>query len=240
MKLTLENKLLPVLRYLYESKNRISIPTLSKWQKQAGKKLKANILLEIDSIKKDPISVANKILKINPAFYIHSLGEGLKFSLKFKIKYFLLYILNKFDNFLNFFFPNLVFLKPQKSVLVDDIFKSIKSNIPTTNKFFIYCHLMDVHDRGFVNRPIRFLQKIFLWPLWFYNKKTNKTFKRFLYDISLHFIDIELGKLINLPKLNSCKFFIFGDHGCDIHDIEKRKVQEVFGFRTHMSILMYL
>ena len=51
--------------------------------------------------------------------------------------------------------------------------------------------------------------------------------------MSLHFIDRELGKLIKLSNLNSCKFFIFGDHGCDIHDIEERSVQEIFGFRTH-------
>ncbi len=233
VRFTLETKLLPVLKYLYESKNRVSNPNLSKWHRKLSKKVKAKILLEIDSIKRDPISVAKKILKINPMFYINSLGEGSRFSFKFKIKYFFLRVLNKFDNFLNFFFPILVFFKPQKSVLVDDIFKSIKSNIPTKKSFFIYCHLMDVHDRAFINRPIRFLQKMSLWPIWFYRKKNNKTFARFLYDISLHFIDRELGKLIKLPKLNSCKFFIFGDHGCDIHDIEKRTVPEIFGFRTH-------
>ena len=233
VKLTLEDKLLPALKYLYESKNRVSNPTLSKWHRKLSEKSKAKILLEIDSIKKDPISIAKKILKIYPAFYINSLGESSRFSFKFKVKYFFLRVLNKFDNFLNFFFPILVFFKPQKSVLVDDIFKSIKSNIKKKKKYFIYCHLMDVHDRAFVNRPIRFLQKMFLWPIWFIKKKTNKTFKRFLYDISLHFIDIELGKLIKSANLNSCKFFIFGDHGCDIHDIEKRNVPEIFGFRTH-------
>ena len=34
--------------------------------RKLSKKGKAKILLEIDSIKRDPISVAKKILKINP------------------------------------------------------------------------------------------------------------------------------------------------------------------------------
>ena len=67
------------------------------------KKLKEKILLEIDSIKKRSIKIAEKILKIYPNFYINSLGETSRFSFKFKIKYFFLRLLNKFDNFLTFF-----------------------------------------------------------------------------------------------------------------------------------------
>ena len=53
VRLTLETKLLPVLEYLYESKNRVSNPSLSKWHRQVSEKLKNNILLEIDFIKKN-------------------------------------------------------------------------------------------------------------------------------------------------------------------------------------------
>ena len=233
IKATLKKKLKPVLQYLYESKNRLRNSNHSKWHKKADKKLKTAILSEIELINKEPILIAKKILRINPAFYISSLGEGINFSIILKIRYFFFKLKQKFDGILKFCFPNFTFFKPQKSVLVDDIFDSIKSKIPKKDKFFIYSHIMDLHDRGYINRPIRFLQKLSLWPKWILNKKTNRTFKRFLYDISLHFIDKELGKLIELSRLKSYQLFIFGDHGCDIHDIDQRNFSEIFGFRTH-------
>ena len=41
VRFTLETKLLPVLKYLYESKNRVSNPNLSKWHRKLSKKVKA-------------------------------------------------------------------------------------------------------------------------------------------------------------------------------------------------------
>ena len=49
IKLTLEKKLVPVLKYLYESKNRVNDANLSKWHRKLSEKLKEKILLEIDS-----------------------------------------------------------------------------------------------------------------------------------------------------------------------------------------------
>ena len=40
IKLTLEKKLVPVLKYLYESKNRVNDANLSKWHRKLSEKLK--------------------------------------------------------------------------------------------------------------------------------------------------------------------------------------------------------
>ena len=57
---------------------------------------------------------------------------------------------------------------------------------------FFYAHVMDPHDRKVVNRPLRFLKKFLLWPYWLKISK-DKSFQRFLYDISLYNVDKELG-----------------------------------------------
>ena len=78
---------------------------------------------------------------------------------------------------------------------------------------------MDLHDRKLINRPIKFLKKLLVWPFWVLKSK-DKSFKRFLYDASLHLMDKEIGNLIkNLKKngkLSSTKIIITIDHGCEM------------------------
>ena len=62
---------------------------------------------------------------------------------------------------------------------------------------------MDLHDRKLINRPMKFLKKLLIWPFWVLKSK-DKSFKRFLYDASLHLMDKEIGNLIkNLKKMES-------------------------------------
>ena len=95
---------------------------------------------------------------------------------------------------------------------------------------------MDLHDRKLINRPMKFLKKLLIWPFWVLKSK-DKSFKRFLYDASLHLMDKEIGNLIkNLKKngkLSSTKIIITADHGCEMYDSTARGENEIFGFRTH-------
>ena len=79
--------MVPVLKYLYESKNRVNDANLSKWHRKLSEKLKKNFARN-RFYKERSNKIAEKILKIYPNFYINSLGETSRFSFKFKIKYF--------------------------------------------------------------------------------------------------------------------------------------------------------
>ena len=102
--------------------------------------------------------------------------------------------------FFNNKYLKLKFLTFRKPPTVDEVLFSVKKIIKKDN-FFIFAHIMDLHDRKVILRPFKFLYKILIWPYWFLKSK-DKSFKRFLYDASLRIVDNELGNLIYLLKKN--------------------------------------
>ena len=161
-------------------------------------------------------------------------SEGLSFFIKRKILGFLS-LMEKF--FFNNNFLQLKFLTFRKPPFIEEILFS-SNKIIKKKKFFIFAHVMDLHDRKIINRPLKFLKKFSIWPYWILKSK-DKSFKRFLYDSSLFLIDKEIGNLIKRlkknKKFNSTKIIITGDHGCEMYDKISRRKDEIFGFRTHQE-----
>ena len=233
---TLEN-FKNLLFYIGRSCNRVNRlnvpPELRSYDSEWSKK----IFKEIEILEKDPYFISQKILKVSAQFYYLLLGEKKTNSKKFFIKKKIYGILNRFQLFFNMigFFPFKV-LTFRKVALATEVLNGAFKVIKNKQNFFIYAHLMDLHDRKLINRPLQLIKKLLKWPYWFFLSK-DKSFKRFLYDISLHFLDFEVGKFVKYLKKNE-KFkntiLIFtGDHGCDMYDKIKRGRDEVFGFRTH-------
>ena len=225
-----------VLLHIASSKNRVERGKLPFNLKKLSNKWSQRFYNEIKLVESNPSIVIEKIRKIEPFFYYLLLGEKKTKSLNFFLKkklYGILIILEKY--FLKNRFLKLKFFTFRKIPLVDEVLWSTKK-IFKKKKFFLYAHVMDPHDRKVVNRPLRFLKKFLLWPYWLKISK-DKSFQRFLYDISLYNVDKELGSILkNLKKNNifkNTKLIITGDHGSDMYDKKARGNDESFGFRTH-------
>ena len=227
-----------VLKHLACSKNRVTRKELPKELQKIPKKLQNNLIKEIELIDSYPESIIYKLNNIEPYFYYLALGEKNipELTLFFRRK--LLGILSCIEKFFikSKIFP-FKFLTFRKTPYADEILKSTE-DIIKKKKFFIYAHLMDLHDRRVANRISRAIRKILFFPHWLFISK-NISFKRFLYDMSLSFIDKHIGKLImnlkRIDKLKITKIIVTADHGTDINEKEMRRQNEIFGFRTHFE-----
>ena len=225
-----------VLLYMALSKNRIKNRKLPETLLKLNKKWQKKFFDEVKIIDSNPELILKKIQRIDAHLYYLLLGEenfeNISFILKKKI-FGILSLIEKF--FFNNKYLQLKFLALRKTPFIEDILFS-SNQIIKKKKFFIYAHLMDLHDRKLINRPIKFFKKLLIWPSWILKSK-DKSFKRFLYDSSLHLMDKEIGNLIkNLKKngkLSSTKIIITADHGCEMYDSATRGKNETFGFRTH-------
>tara|TARA_Y100000589_G_scaffold182785_1_gene173128 strand:- start:288 stop:1904 length:1617 start_codon:yes stop_codon:yes gene_type:complete len=225
-----------ILLYLALSKNRIKNRKLPNTLLKLNKKWQKKFFDEVKIIDSNPELILKKIQRIDPHLYYLLLGEENFENISFLTKKKIFGILSLIENF---FFNNkylkLKFLAFRKTPFIEDILFS-SNQIIKKKKFFIYGHLMDLHDRKLINRPMKFLKKLLIWPFWVLKSK-DKSFKRFLYDASLHLMDKEIGNLIkNLKKngkLSSTKIIITADHGCEMYDSAARGENEIFGFRTH-------
>lgn len=124
---------------------------------------------------------------------------------------------------------------PLAKELLFSLLNKIRRNEP--GPWMAYGHLMDLHDRRLINRPLRVARKMAWYPKWRRLRQDGDNVMRFLYDAALHEFDKDLGRLIDALKAkgayDNTVFLITGDHGCEMHDAKRRGNNEVFGFRSH-------
>lgn len=174
--------------------------------------IKNNIDLEIDLIEKKPEIILKKILEINPAsiwlflgvsklhsvnFYIKRIFGAIAWRIKYKITK------SKFPiNFLG-----------HKTINLVDIFHKFKKKLGNQKSpFFIYHHVMDLHDYENFNSFSNLLSKLLNYPKWFKHSRNIKKKRKFLYDSSLMQVDKYIGKILNILDTNTL-LFITSDHG---------------------------
>ena len=224
-----------ILLHIARSTNRVKRRIPRDFQK-LHKNWQRKFYKEAELIENNPSIVIEKIVNVEPHLYYLLLGKKNYKTLGFFLKRKFFGLLSLFETiFFNNRYLKLKFLTFRKPPSVDEVLYSVKKIVKKEN-FFIFAHIMDLHDRKVIVRPFKFLKKILIWPYWFLKSK-DKSFKRFLYDASLRVVDNELGNLIYLlkknKKFNDTKIILTGDHGCEIYDENRRGKNEVFGFRTH-------
>ena len=226
-----------LLLHIGHSNNRVSRSDIPFQLRSYDEKWSKKIFKEIEILQNDPYCISKKIIKVSSHFYHLFLGKkkisSKKFFIQKKVYGFLTRLQQLIIRLGIFPFKILTF---RKAALANEVLHNTFDIIKKKKNFFIYAHLMDLHDRKLINRPLRFIKKILRWPYWLFLSK-DKSFKRFLYDISLHFLDLEVGKLIadlkKNEKFNNTTLIFTGDHGCEMYDKKFRGRDEVFGFRTH-------
>ena len=136
-----------ILLYMALSKNRIKRRKLPETLLKLNKKWQKKFFDEAKIIDSNPELILKKIQRIDPHLYYLLLGkenfENLSFIAKKKIFSVLSYI-EKF--FFNNKYLKLKFLALRKTPLIEDILFS-SNQIIKKKKFFLYAHLMDLHDR---------------------------------------------------------------------------------------------
>ena len=202
-------------KLLNEVKSKITNADTLIWSRDLRKintNIKNNIDLEIDLIKKKPEIILKKILEINPAsiwlflgvselhsvnFYIKRVFGAIAWRIKYKITKSKLPI-----NFLG-----------HKTINLGDTFHKFKEKLKNLHSpFFIYHHIMDLHDYENFNSIINFFNKLLNYPKWFKYSRNIKKKRKFLYDSSLMQVDKYIGKILNILDSNTL-LFITSDHG---------------------------
>ena len=202
-------------KLLIEVKDKITNADTLIWSRDLRKiniNIKNNIDLEIDLIKKKPEIILKKILEINPAsiwlflgvsrlnsinFYVKRIFGSISWRIKFKITKSKVPI-----NFLG-----------HKTINLVDTFNKFKEKLKNQNRpFFIYHHMMDLHDYENFNSISNFLSKLLNYPKWLKYSRNIKKKRKFLYDSSLMKIDKYIGKIINILDADTL-LFITSDHG---------------------------
>ena len=93
-------------------------------------------------------------------------------------------------------------------------------------KYFVYFHLMDLHDNRDISDPVFFLKKFKFFFKWLFAKLTKKTNRSFNYDLALMYIDelfAPIIKLIESKEFENTVFLFTSDHGSASAFTPKRK-----------------
>ncbi|MBT6277737.1 MAG: sulfatase-like hydrolase/transferase, partial [Chromatiales bacterium] len=100
----------------------------------------------------------------------------------------------------------------------DKIIHGICEQLPAANSpWFLYSHLMDVHDCASASRLGHFLGRLRFFPTWLVARLSGKTKRRAIYDMALMYVDRKLGLLLKHLEasgvLDDTVLLVTGDHG---------------------------
>ena len=235
----LNTKFKNLLEFLASGKNRVSRYNLPGELKKPTRRWKYLLNKEIELLEKEPLIIADKILNIPPNYYYTCLGKNAIGGFQYlfmRIKFAIISRIIKILKTLNIF-PFRV-LTCRRAVLASELLLGIKRVIRKIDEpWLVYAHIMDLHDRRLINRPIFFIKKLLFWFKWKKLTKNKFDFVKFQYDAALYTIDKEIGNIIyELKKKNiidETMIVITSDHGCERDDAKNRGINEEFGFRTH-------
>ena len=83
--------------------------------------------------------------------------------------------------------------------------------------WFVYAHVMDVHDCNFFDRPMQFLKRMWYLPTWLSNRAKGWTRRHWLYDTALLYVDTRIGNLLGALEAtgnaDNTLIVVTGDHG---------------------------
>ena len=200
---------------IFEIKNRIKEADTLIWSKKL-KKINLSIVDKIDDelklIEKDPEVVKKKLITINPASIWRFLGEGNLKSLRFYISRILGSIIWR----LKFFITKSklpITILGHITINIIDSFDIFKKKVKELKKpYFIYHHIMDLHDCENLNSFSYFFKKLMNYPKWIKNTRNLRRKRKFLYDSTLMLVDNYIGKILQILDSNTL-LFITSDHG---------------------------
>ena len=130
------------------------------------------------------------------------------------------------------------FVTSRWSPLASELLRTIRNRaFQKGEPWFAYAHLMDLHDRRLINRPLALMRKWSKYFIWKKHTRNSTAPNNSFYDLTLMTVDQEIGRLIVALKkagvYDRTVFVITGDHGCEMLDTLARGKSEEFGFRCH-------
>lgn len=103
------------------------------------------------------------------------------------------------------------------------------------DRWFIYMHMMDVHDCRSISRPLHLLGRLRYLPRWIVARLRGQTRRRWLYDTALMYVDGLLGRVLTTlertGQLDDTVILATGDHG--LYYAESPRKKSGIGSRTH-------
>ena len=211
----LQREFYEILNYTLKSKDRVNYFFMPRRLKVPSISTKNKIKKELILLKENPEYVLEKLKKIPSIFYLDFLGmnkkdlESINFQKKIKIKW-------KWFNFKNLFnvyfkritrlgfapFP--IYMSPISSEIIREAKLHI---INCKNKpWFIFMQLMDNHDGAKTSRFLNFIGKLRFIPFLYRLRRKFPTHRDFWRDLSLIYLDKQIGKLIkDLKKMKKFK-----------------------------------
>lgn len=103
------------------------------------------------------------------------------------------------------------------------------------DRWFIYMHMMDVHDCRSISRPLHLLGRLRYLPRWIVARLRGHTRRRWLYDTAVMYVDGLLGRLLTTlertGQLDDTVILATGDHG--LYYAESPRKKSEIGSRTH-------
>lgn len=204
---------------------------------------------ERELLSRDPLSVMRKLLCIPPAIYRRFLGEkdpgGARLFFWRAIES-VAWRTRKFAA--NRKFPPYVWLS-QYACVAGEAVGPVRDFIMGSKEtpWFIYMHVMDVHDCRAINRVGNVLYRFKYFPRWFQARIKGLTRRRFIYDAAVMYVDECLGKLFDAlessGQMDDVLILATGDHGF-FYAQSPRSTKLDLGFRTHyedieVPLMMY-
>ena len=222
----LQKEFFEVLNYALQSGDRVNYFLMPRRLKVPSFNTKTKIQKEINLLKENPLQILEKLKVIPSIFYKDFLGmsvedlEKVNFNRQLIIKW-------KWHNFKLSF--NKWFKKTTKlgfspfpfyfSPICSEIIREAKNFLTKSKKepWFIFMQLMDNHDGPKTSRFFNFIYKLRFIPFLYKLRRKFPTHRDFWRDLSLIYLDKEIGRLIQdlkkLKKFENTTFYFFGDHG---------------------------
>lgn len=235
----LRNSFGALMDYLADGGNRVPRAGLPAAIRAPSQKLRRAFREERRLLDREPTAVAWKILTLEPHFYHLCLGKPEASGLALGLNRLLYRVGGGIrSRLLSRKLQPFRVLAGQTVPVASELLAGAHDAIRhAARPWFIFAHVMDLHDRRFVHRPFDLLRR-FLWlGHWMRHKRGRKSVERFLYDSALAKVDREIGRLRSSLEATgqeqSTMFLISADHGCEMYDAIRRGHHEEFGWRAH-------
>lgn len=234
-----------VLNYALDSGDRVSHNFMPKRLKKPDSVTKYKIKKELILLRDSPLQILEKLKKIPSIFYLDFLGkdqidlERINLDKKLRIKW-------KWHNlklWLNKWFKKITklgfapfpfYLSPIASEVIREAKQFLINN--KKKPWFIFMQLMDNHDGPKSSRYFNFIYKLKFIPFLYKLRKDFPTHRDFWRDLSLIYLDKQIGDLIQdlkrMQKFDDTIFYFFGDHGMGWDSKRKILNSKNLGLRT--------
>ena len=244
----LQKEFSDVLNYALESSDRVDRYLMPRRLKVPSIQTKNKIKKELILLRDSPLQILEKLKKIPSIFYLDYLGinkndlekMNLEKRLRIKWKWY------KFKQWFNIWFKKITklgfspfpfYLSPTASELI----KEAKEFLTKSKKkpWFIFMQLMDNHDGSKTSRYFNFIYKLKFIPFLYKLRREFPTHRDFWRDLSLIYLDKQIGNLIQdlkkNKKINNTIFYFFGDHGMGWDSKRNISNSKNLGLRTFLN-----